>query len=246
MEKIASPIEDCIHTVPLPTWNIAFYRAELTRSRGSEVAEKGYRAANSLEVRARHISFHNIQAEKICSTLLGDATGVRRVRYFLESRNDAKNAEAENNAAAHLMASMLGLHSISDLFAYAIVWGLSLDNTIDPKRLYFQKLLVHIKKIQPELYAILEELSNHPDFIYLEDLCNHTKHRTALEPTAGITTSDPDSFFLRFPKFERNGKTYDRKPALPYLEHELRRQLMIICRAGHMINYIVASTPRSL
>ncbi len=149
---------------------------------------------------------------------------------------------------ANVTACVQNLHAIADTFAYATYHALGYNLKSSPlseRSININSVKCALQQTQ-EHQSLVQELAllvSGEDYVYLNALTNHSKHRSLIRTGlwADMTGKNLDAYTLEFQKFTYDEKPYPRRSILPFLQSEFDRQSSRIFEAGNVLNSILKS-----
>jgi hypothetical protein len=136
---------------------------------------------------------------------------------------------ALTQSAAHALACLQCLHSCADICAHVVYFGLSSNlehNPIDERNVGIATVLKRIPAHPVSL--ALRKLVTHPEFEYLVEVVNRSKHKSVISIHYTLSTEGeagaPIWHGIVFGRFERLQKSHPARRAVEFLSTELERQ----------------------
>lgn len=205
---------------------------------------------NSIFENQHFAHYHYVELQRLISLHVdGQKINNDYVRLVLTNNIDVKNQEHEFKIAckANIMAILRNLHCITDLLAHVIYYSLGLNkkgNTeLDLKYLSLKKVRDKLNKVQGSnsLIEELDKFTKHRDYIYLNGLVNHSKHRANITSklTYELRQTGKEVYRFLFPPFEYDKIKYEKEPVDSFLQNEYGRQSEQIIIIGNKINSLV-------
>jgi hypothetical protein len=217
---------------------------------GQEQYERLKPCLRSYKHRSEYAKYHFQQAREILAPVVEGQTKNRMVELIFDDDEDSSAFDAAMfKAAAHVVACIQSMHAISDTVGHVMYFGLGLNLTTKLKegRVTLKGVadtLDGVADVAP-LIAMLKDLMEALDYIYLEAVVNQSKHRSIVDPQYILmldkATGAADSHGLRLAPFEyaRSGVSYMPQWVDDVLPREFARQSRIIVDMGQALNCIV-------
>lgn len=187
--------------------------------------------------------------------------GMRPLKAFLDGRDDQSSlfslivgADGEQSgefylrkkhAEAHIVACLQSMHALSDTLGHVLYFStgqnLNPNTRLQPRAVSIHSVRTGLLKLNPkaiELEQLTGQLIDNPDYQYVADIVNHSKHRSIIGAsfTVGLTDSADPPYGLEFRAFEYNGKKYPKRWVESFLENEYGRQSALIIQIGVALN----------
>ncbi|WP_212645456.1 hypothetical protein [Delftia sp. PE138] len=193
--------------------------------------------------------YHYDSAQKEMQTGLGERDSQEIVSLILGFEDDeALHAYhvAQRKALANYVACIQSMHALADTFAHVIYFGLALelneDTRLEERNISLYRVEKKLANVPDavHLYALVQELKDHPEFKYLNRLTNLAKHRAIVDARYTVSCVDgvPDGFQL--PAFSTDGVAYPARTLENVLSEEFRRQNVLQVDIGCELNDILA------
>lgn len=201
--------------------------------------------------------YHYMELERLINShLSGISTEADYFHLVITNDSDVLNKEDEFKTAckANIMAFLRSIHCNADLLAHVIYYSLGLNlnlkTKLNPKYLNLKKVkekLIEINRSEVLIEA-LDKLTNHHDYIYLNGLVNHTKHRANITSNLNyeIVKKGKDVYKFHFPPFEYDDEKYEKKSVYSFLHSEFDRQYEQIIEIGNKVNLLAEHANKAL
>jgi hypothetical protein len=231
-------------------WNFDETRQLVGALYGEHQSELLSPCLDSLVARQFYAGHHLANFEQlVVDRIMGAPAGWLPERLLLpDSADEAKqNQLLRSRLAAEATACAASLHSLMDTLAYALALSLGMNIGVDalPERQI--SLSAVVKRLstsgaRPSMAAALVAIHHSSDVIYLEDLVNHSKHRSVIRPGFCFdATSELTSFSIEFEAFKF--KRDKQAPANEYGRREVKSALVKahgamapwIVQVGHLV-----------
>lgn len=144
---------------------------------------------------------------------------------------------------AHLLGCLQNLHAMADTFDFAVYYLLKLGSPIDPRSITGSFVSKALTK-DPKYGAVLKAsnvLRKGGNFVHLDALVNHAKHRSIINVPFSVDASgeDPNPYRFEFEAFSFGSVDYDRTEVLPFVGTEGDRCFAQILVAGNAVNDVL-------
>jgi len=147
---------------------------------------------------------------------------------------------------ANIHGCVQSLHALRDILAHAIYYSLGINHTDPPKSERDVTARHVLKSLRADASLVkladpFEDVCQGGDFLYLDALNNHGKHRS-LVPVRALTrlgSSRDDTFSLELLEFDYGEKKYDKRPAIPFLRREYLRMFKALMKCGTTMDGIL-------
>ncbi|MFA6015456.1 MAG: hypothetical protein WC742_10350 [Gallionellaceae bacterium] len=214
---------------------------------GKAQAELAYQSMNSTIDRQEYARYHYHNAKNLFDAYVGK---LHSPIDFMKS--SFEGSEEQNRCiweiGANVTACVQSLHAIADTFAYAMYHALGYKLKQSPlaeRKINIYSVMRALQQTH-EHQSLLQEMAllvTGDDYIYLDALSNHSKHRSLIRPGlwADLKGKKPDPYTLEFEEFSYDKKPYPRRSILLFLQSELDRQSLRIHEAGNVLNFVLKS-----
>ncbi len=188
---------------------------------------------DSLRARQFYAAYHLANFERlVVDRLMAAPEGWTPARLVLPATEEEakQNQILRSRLAAEATACAASLHSLMDTLAYAVALSLGMNLGVDALTERRISLGAVVKRLsvsgaEPALAAALATVHQSSDVTYLEDLVNHSKHRSVIRPGFCFdATSDLTSFSIEFESF--NFKREKHAPLNAYVRREVKSALV--------------------
>lgn len=177
--------------------------------------------------------------EEIIKTLNSLDARIMFVKYHF---HEYKQTDRENwliVAQANIVACMQNLHSSHDILGYLIYFLLELEFD-KPRNINLANVIPKIDKANyTYLMELLNKLTNHEDYEYLNAYTNHSKHRHIVNPIFNLGIPDIKQFGFSFDAFEYRNNNYKKRKVDEFLTSEYYRESKIIIQIGNELIKII-------
>lgn len=214
-------------------WNFDETRRLVRVLHGEKQEELISPCLDSLVARQFYAGHHLANFEQlVVDRLMGAPEGWSPERLLLPgSTEEAKQNELlRSRLAAEVTACAASLHSLMDTLAYAVALSLGMNLGVDAlteRQISLSAVMKRLSatKAKTALATALATVHQSRDVTYLEDLVNHSKHRSVIRPGLCFDArSDLTSFSIEFEAFNFKRE----KHALPnaYVRREVKSALV--------------------
>lgn len=228
-------------------WNVEQLRDLVAVRYGADRAELCWRSLQSIHDRQQFAGYHFREFKRlITSRFPPDRTLVQELDLLYRLQDDAwTNHVLEFEASAHVAACLHSIQCVSDTLGLVIYTALGPQipelEKLGERYSYLSKVRSALQRTRryPKLSASLEKLCDAEDFVYLNDVVNHSKHRRliSLQPIVKPSqTGDLIELELTLPPFEHDGKLYQSRDVNAFLNGEYGRQSHLVVEVGEQLN----------
>lgn len=230
-------------------WNLDELRSLVRGHYGPAQLQKLRPPLRSVIEREYYASFHYHSAMDLVKDVIGDRDDTQVLEdLVLMADEDASDrfSEARYQAAAHVIACLQSLHARADTLSHVLYYGLGMDLDVATQ---LGERQVDLRRVSSAvagmtdgtaLGALLQELSGHAGFKYVDDLVNFSKHRSIVD-TAYSVSFQQQRHGLLLQSFTRNGITHPPRWVNEALPQEFDRQNVVCINIGIELNNIVRS-----
>jgi hypothetical protein len=219
-------------------WNLKQLRDDVANLYGREQLERLKPSLESVVQRQRYARHHFLESERRIKEVMADP--VRAEKHPLELWDDEEVNQAHDDARAEIVACVQSMHAVADILAHVVYFALAMDGSSGTA---LKERDISVKRVPKQLPAgaikeMLDELKGHTDFVYLEALVNHCKHRSLIPipyhyDLSGALCPKQGFWFADF--------TYDRtfyiaREAEAFLKDEYKRQSRLVIDIGNALN----------
>jgi hypothetical protein len=166
------------------------------------------------------------------------------MHWSSDKRERARYVLNERRAQAYVTALIQSLHSLSDLYAHGLYFGLELNKL--PKALEDREInasRVRDKLNAPDLVALrdlFQSLFEGGEFKHLAAISNSSKHRNVVGVNIHQNMTDVgEPVHLEFPAFKYNDVEYPAVPVKEFTEREFNRCAKLIVDIGNELNAVL-------
>ncbi len=151
---------------------------------------------------------------------------------------------------AHAIACVQSIHSIPDILAHTFYFSLRLNQVtvLDESKINANsvcKLLEQDPKFQ-DFGLALKQLTTEGQYKHLRALCNHSKHRSIIQPllNENWTGKRENRHELRFSSFQYETDSFPEISIKSLLEPEYERSSYTTVEAGKKLNDVLSKLRR--
>lgn len=223
-------------------WDLKRLRDDVAELHGREQLKRLKPSLESVVQRQRYARHHFLESERRIKEVMADPA--RSEKHPLELLDDEEVNQAHDNARAEIVACVQSMHAVADILAHVVYSALAMD--CNPATAIKERD-ISVKSVPKRLAAsqvrdILEELKGHSDFIYLEALVNHCKHRSLVRiPYYYDLSGEPTAkrgFWLA--DFTYGETLHHPREVGTFLKDEYKRQSRLVIDIGNALNAEVA------
>jgi hypothetical protein len=230
------------------SWNLELLWQAVERRDGAATGLLCRKSLQSIWDRQRMAGYHFDQYKQLIAERFPvGRTSIDEMRQLIRGGDDAWEAhEREFEASANVIACLQNLHCMADTLAQVIYLALM---PVVPGLQALQDHRASIATVRaalsksgayPKVEDAIDRLCTHPDFVYLNDLVNHGKHRRIV----GLEITIDGQSELAVPQlelgaFEHGTRSYPKREIEPFLNGEFVRQSHLLVEIGQAINDVV-------
>jgi hypothetical protein len=159
---------------------------------------------------------------------------LQRLTLTLIIREDEDYALVDK-MAANILACLQNMHAIHDTLGHVIYYALKLKIG---DGFYLSHVQNAVSTPCPDLYQLLDTLTKHEDYTYLNSLMNRSKHTAIVLPYCRKSFVNGFSSVI-LPMFEYRKKLYSEKNAKDFLNSLYSRESYLIVKIGQEINKLL-------
>lgn len=224
-----------------PTWDLQATRQMIVDLYGKDQMLLARESLNSVVDRRNFAHFHFHEAIDRWEQHLIDIKDCHPVEVALGSGDvdiDNQRAKRMHELGAHVQACVHSLHTIPDIMAHGLYYGLALNQRFPlgereitaksvSKKLAENSSLHHLEELFKSMYSS-------GDFAYLDALNNHGKHRSIVQTAiwSDLTGEAKDPISLQFSDFNHSGAKHDGRDIRSVLTNEYERIARSIIDCG--------------
>lgn len=229
-------------------WNLKQLRDDVAELYGREQLERLKPSLESVVQRQRYARHHFLESERRIKEVMADP--VRAEKHPLELWDDEEVNQAHDDARAEIVACVQSMHAVADILAHVIYFALAMDGNPATALEEWRISVKSVHKLLPAgpIKDMLHELRGHTDFVYLEALVNHCKHRSLVPiPYYYDLSGEPaakQGFWLS--DFTYGDTVHPTREVEDYLKGEYQRQSRLVIDIGNAVNAEVRQRLRPL
>lgn len=214
------------------TWEVKKTRDLVNKLYGKKQYLIAKQSINSVLQRKDFARFHYFEAFERWDAHMEDIKNEDPINLVLACADEITNERRANlmeELAAHVHACVHSLHTIPDIMAHALYYGLSLDSRFPlNERSITAKSVAKILASNESLTTLsklLQSIYVEGDFNYIDALNNHGKHRSIIRPGTwfDLRAKSEVPITLEFSEFIYDGINYERHEIKPILSNEFER-----------------------
>ncbi|AIL10457.1 hypothetical protein U0039_06570 [Stenotrophomonas maltophilia] len=231
-------------------WNNDETRGQVERIFGRDQLEKVRSCLQALNERIYFSEYHYRQANYFIKKPMEGRTSDEAMLVFLGvfDEDDEPGAwEHFRFSHAHAFACVQNLHSLPDHLAYFAYWALGMD--LDEKTRIQRLRDITRKEVNRRLPEPLKEVYSQlvadESFVYIDDLNNHSKHRSLIKVSyqTKFEIDQVKEHGLQFGEFTFGDRSYPARWVLETLRKEHNRQSKFIVAFGNELNATLQAMP---
>lgn len=222
-------------------WNILATKEAVFKLYGKSQMLMVAQSLDSVVQRRDFAHFHYHEAMDRWKIHLDDLKNEHPIEIVFRSDNedvDDERAGRMHEVAAHVHACIHSLHTIPDIMAHAVYYGIGLNlPTALRERDITAKKVARI--LMPDLALsklsnIFQSIYTFGDFAYIDALNNHGKHRSIIRPATWFDLTGKTSIpiTLEFSEFNYSGAVYRRREIQEVINSEYDRIAKAIVDCG--------------
>ena len=158
--------------------------------------------------------------------------------YLGDEETESLRQRRMKEFASHVQACVQSLHAIPDIMAHVIYYGLALNKVspLEERKVSarnIMKLLANDYSLK-QLEALFMSMSSDGDFVYLDALNNHGKHRSLVTTAVWFDNSGQaeEPITIKFSEFNYDGIQHFPRDIRPVLTDEYGRIARSIVDCG--------------
>lgn len=201
----------------MPLWNLQDTRDQVEHRYGQSQLLIVRKCLDSIIDRQRYAKYHfneyhRLLAEHIDEQLVSKS--IYRITLAFEPDERTELDLCLTRVSANIIACIQSLHSLADIFSHTVYFTLGLNTKqykLDERKINIRSVAHTLKRMTDfsEIAAILDGIIKHDNFVYLDALVNHSKHRSIVGMVLSV---DPPAdgqppYALLFEEF-----VYDKEP----------------------------------
>lgn len=227
---------------PIQPWNLNLTRERVLLRFGDEQLQLARPCLESIAERRAHAAYHFQEYKKLLKENIDDrldTTPLMRMALLVDREESERFNLTMAHASAHILACLQAMHALGDLLASTVyvATGQNLGPHALPERdISFGRVIGILKRQSRylELASLLAEFQTNADFIYLNGLVNHAKHRSIIGTT--FLVEGQRTYKLLFNAFSYDGRQYEKRGVPEYLEPAYLWLSEQIVASGHALN----------
>jgi hypothetical protein len=230
-----------------PIWNMEEARQLIAELYGPQQMELARPSLSSVIERRdqANILWHSTRA--VLSTLkrYAKTRPLFTMAWSSDNRERTRYWVNERKAQAYVTGLIQSLHSLSDLYAHGLYFGLALNKLPDALE---KERNINASRVRDRLKAadlatlrsLYESLFEGGEFKHLAAISNSSKHRNVVK--VGIHenyTGVGDAIYLEFPAFKYNDVEFTAVAVREFTEREFNRCAKLIVDIGNELNRVL-------
>jgi hypothetical protein len=233
----------------MPPWNLEETRNHVAHSYGDAQLYVVRKCLESIIDRQRYAAYHFQEYHRLLSEHIDDrltSKSIYEITLPFEQKQYAEYNLCLTRVSANIVACVQSMHSLGDILAHVVYFALCMN--IGQSKLKEQDVslstvirLLKQDQVFVELTTILDGILRHPEFIYLNALVDHSKHRSIIDTVLSV---DPPAegrppYTLLFEAFTYRDKLYPQREIQPFIEpvYAWLSHEVVIC--GNALNRIL-------
>ena len=192
-------------------WNWKTLIEDVERLYGRPQVQELHPCLQSIGRRQSHAQFHYQEAKRLIAEQIGerDDQAIAVDFIFMAGTEEYNEFHSQRRKAeAHIVACMQGMHAVGDILGHVLYFalGLNVRSPLKPREVSINR----VRGMLPmgDIATKLDELTSHPDYIYISDVVNRSKHRNVIDVpySVDMTGQDSQPHGLKFSAFQHGGK----------------------------------------
>ena len=230
-------------------WNLQETRERVENRYGDSQLQLVRKCLESIVDRQRYAGYHFHEHHRLLSEHIDERLTSKSIYEIALAFEPTEQAELDlclTRVSANIVACVQSMHSLVDILAHVVYFALG-KNTGSEKLKEQEISLASVVRLLnkaptlAELANILEGISKHPDFAYLNALVNHSKHRSIVGTVLSV---DPPAegrapYVLLFDEFTYRDRSYPRRDIKPFLEPTYACLSQEIVNCGNALNRVL-------
>lgn len=233
----------------MPPWNLQETRDQVERRYGNAQLQVISKCLESIVDRQRYAGYHFHEHQRLLSAHIDDrlvSKSIYEITLALEPKEEGELDLCLTQVSANIVACIQSMHSLADILAHVVYFALGLNNganKLKEQNISIGSVADLLRKMPEfgELTKILEGISTHPDFVYLNALVNHCKHRSIVGTVLSVDppTDGKPPYALLFDEFTYREIPYARRDINPFLEPTYAWLSQEVVNCGNALNQLL-------
>jgi hypothetical protein len=230
------------------TWDLNLLKGYVLSLHGESLKAEISPCLNSIAERQEYARFHFNEAKDSLESFIKTEHLVEDLFRLAFGKGGEGFSEFEENklkAQAHTLACLQNMHSVLDILSHVIYYGLNLNMAKREREISINALSRWLSENSKfsQLSNLITQLKGHDDYLYLNALVNHSKHKSVIAPSFNfnLRKSGEDVNEFLFPNFSYGNKNYKKRLVYDFLSSEYDRQGTQIILIGNELNKVLAS-----
>jgi hypothetical protein len=209
----------------MPHWKFQETKQHVRRRHDETQVELVRKPLNSIVERLSYARCHFQEYERQLAANIDaklDAASIYEISLAL-LQPQSERAPSLLCAAANIVACLQSMHALGDILAHVVYFaaGMNLgERAMREEDVTLRSVTQQLVVPCPSLAAMLTDIQQHADFVYLSALVNHCKHRSIIDSVLFVSDAAQGRppYTLQFDAFTYRGTCYLRREITPYLE----------------------------
>lgn len=229
-------------------WDLRILRNDVGKLYGTSQLELLRPCIESVVQREQYAHYHFKEAERLLNEgLEGKTNKFEILPLVFSGMKETIFDKYQTKATAHILGCLQNMHSVTDILSHLIYYSLNMNNDPNSKIIERHISIKSVKKKLDskkefiELSGQLEKLIIHPNYEYLSDIVNHSKHRCIVGTSFTLHMNDDAerAHGLEFVSFDYEERKYESRWVDTYIKQEYDRQTQKIVEIGSELNRII-------
>lgn len=228
----------------MTTWSIDDARQLIKALYSEAYYQTAAPSLNALAERQIHARFHYQEVNQLLAHFQQNYLEDEILLSVIHGGDEDKRIAYEAlmlKVSAHLISTVIAIHSFADLIAYNIYLVLNLESSFKREKdvdAYSLKQALKAQKQYPDIDDALDRLTTNASFQHIKALANQAKHRGLLKPVLSEdwTGKRERPYEFRFIGFECDGQSYPDLEITAVMAPAFSLASETIVIAGNLLN----------
>lgn len=212
----------------MTAWNLEETRKHVRRLYGSDQLKLISASLNSISDRQFFAGYHYHEYKKLLKQNIDDKLAEKDLldlTFFPAINGDQEYRTMIKKVVANIIGCLQSMHCVGDTLSHVTYYALGLNlrpEALAERSISIKSVIDLLNKLDEfsDISSELTKIISYPDFIYLEALVNHSKHRSIIEPSLDVDATDNEikTYEVAFPVFSYNKVDYSRRKVEDFLQ----------------------------
>jgi hypothetical protein len=178
----------------MPLWDLQETRDQVELRYGYSQLHTVRKCLESIIDRQRYAKYHFSEYRRLLTEHIDNqltSKDIYKVTLVFKPEERAKLDSCLTRVGANVVACIQSMHSIADIFAHTVYFTLGLNTKqckLDERKINIRSVTRVLNGMTEfsEIASILNGIIKHDDFVYLDALVNHSKHRSIVGTVLSI------------------------------------------------------------